>query len=308
VILSRLSTVAGELLGEPSDSDRLRQSVMSLSITLNGISGRYLREVLQGISDIKEAVACALSCRFLEAVWEATCSSSAQQAFTPLPVVVPLDDHWSRIRDMAAESGVSLEGDRHADIMLLTVLTYTDRVQIWPRFIEVKYRSDGQVPSDAYEQVSNSWKAFCGWQSLSPQSIDSSRGSCLFRPDAMCNEEILIRSLDLACVLELAIDRTMRFFPGFRPSGDVSESKIEEIKNKMLGHVYRGQCEYCFDVLPTAALEDIRSGEEIVAGDVVVVGPFTDEDDGVSDEGLRPVVRTTRLGRSRARELTGFDQ
>ena len=308
VVLSRLASVAGELLGEEPQSDACIQAARLLSTTLNGISGRYLREVLQGVSDIKEAVACALSCRFLENVWQHTRQASSTAGPAALPLVIPLDDHWSRIRQLAVEPGLTLETDQHADIMILTVLSDSNQVQIWPRFVEVKYRTDGQIPGDAYEQVANSWRAFCGWQSLSPASIDS--GSCLFLPQALCPDEILLRSVDLAAVMEVAIDRTARFFPGFGDPRAASADATEKIKNQIMTHVYEGRCQFCFDILPNslASIEDLPAGEEIVAGDVLVVGPFEDEDAQPAQQGLRPAVRTLRLGRPTARDLVGATQ
>ena len=131
-----------------------------------------------------------------------------------MPVIVPLDDHWNHIRRVASATDPSAKKDNHADLLLLGLVedANNDWLQIWPSFIEVKYRSDGELPADALEQVGNSWKVFCTWLCLRAITVKTNReGYCEFGLAAEPREEMMMRLLDLSSILSLYIPAYMQF-------------------------------------------------------------------------------------------------
>jgi hypothetical protein len=280
----------------PGD-DFLEQAAGRIIKALNGISGKYLREVLQHANDIKEAVACGLTNLFYEYIYRKNLKSFEGDLFT---VLIPVDDHWSRIHELAeANKKCPALTNHHSDFLLITLKKdkESDSFEIWPKMVEVKYRKDGTW-GEAKPQIKQTWKAVCHWLGISPLSIDEENNCCEFGFDeSICLEERYFRMADFAGTLELYMKRTAVFFPGLlSESLRNNPAKILGFQNEIISQLHRLKGKYYFDVLnpKIPSLDDLRQGEELLAGDVFVWGPFSPDSKVIT--GHTPRINTEKFG------------
>jgi hypothetical protein len=212
---------------------------------LNGLSGRFLKELLQTPTDVKETIGCGLTSLLVTRAVAGKAAPQAHSDVVSISALIPIDDHfarWSRLAGRQAGKDPTIK----ADLLFVTVVTRgrNATVDVWPRILEVKFGYPGDRTNAAakgYAQIRNTWEVLKHWLQL--RSVPDTGTAMCYGVEH--NAESRFAQLDLASTLDFYLRRAPRLSPGLVARRSASD--MEVICNAVYDSIAKGDVRFLFD-------------------------------------------------------------
>jgi hypothetical protein len=290
------------LLSAFGDESGLSESATdTLFKALNGLSGRFLKELLQTPTDVKETIGCGLASLLVAHAVAGSAKSPVDSAGEYVSALIPIDDHFGRWRSLTSRLPERDVGLR-ADLLFVTVAVQEDApVGMWLRIIEAKFGYGGDDAGPAakgYVQVKNTWEVLRHWLHLRPVRREGSTMCC----DMGRTTEAQFARLDIASTVDFYLRRASRLAPALVAHRTAAE--MEVVCNRVYDAITQGNARFMFDLHPEPqAGRPPGSVSDVVIGSILHFDPSRDAAPAPTVKGLDPVVWYRVIGREQCLKL-----
>jgi len=301
-IKTKLKSELRRIFENHPSSEQLEDATERIFSALNGLSGRFLKKMLQRPTDVKEAIGCGLSTLLIRKLVREGLDRHNDLKGRSASVLIPIDDHFGRWRKLAGARGQQGEG-LHADLLFVTLQlsSTSNAIEVWLRILEAKcgYENQSDISAKGYSQIRNTWETVVRWLALEPVGAEGFVAK--FRPAEV--PDISFRLLDLASILDFHLRRALRLAPELARGFD-SDSHFEQFCNSVYAHLVQGNADFLFELNSQDPIGvNLAAGDQIIAGHLLHFEKVETEDPPRSLKGIRPIAVYRRFGSPTSRGL-----